>query len=176
MSTPHYNHFGLKDRPTKSVCSPTRGKSNRDTPPALEESENFSVSSGTGDIDTYESWEDQEGHHFSERNSAKSSFGKAAVFSRSRPVVMIEVSPGVRAPLRGSSETWIAIKDDFFMPTLCLSCDSTIFTIQDAGFVICPSCRVVYPIEDVLDKVAGGVGLGFTYEQLTQWQLDIARG
>jgi hypothetical protein len=88
----------------------------------------------------------------------------------------IEVSPGVFSPLRGSSETWEAILDDMYLPSTCFWCATTVFAIQDCGFVLCPKCGAVYPSDDeMIDRIASGVGLGFTFESLARWQPEIER-
>ena len=99
----------------------------------------------------------------------------------------VEVAPGVHVRLRGADETWRSIENDFYMPTQCLPCGLTVFCIQDADFVICPDCRVVSPMMMVMmeggeersnyceGKSDGGVGLGFTMEDLAAWQEDIER-
>lgn len=86
----------------------------------------------------------------------------------------IEVAPGEWLPLRGAAETWAAVQSDFYMPTGCVCCQQTIFCIQDAAFVLCPQCKVVSPgFSDI--PMEGGVGLGFTMEELAKWQTDIGR-
>lgn len=88
--------------------------------------------------------------------------------------VLVEVAPGIRAPLRGSDETWQALQDDFYVPGLCWICDETVFVIQDAAFVLCPDCKTVSPVEgDFIDRLAAGVGLGFKYETLVRWQDEL---
>jgi hypothetical protein len=92
-------------------------------------------------------------------------------------MVKIEVYPGEFLRLRGADETWHAIKYDFYMPCICICCNLTLFCIQDAIFVLCPTCRIVSPLEGVvLDGYDGGVGLGFTIEELSKWQKEIAFG
>lgn len=88
---------------------------------------------------------------------------------------MVEVIPGVHARLRGSEETYQAIQEDFYVPTICDCCSSTVFVIQDAGYVLCPDCRVVYTVEEPSSRsrVEGGVGLGFKYKELIRWQQEI---
>jgi hypothetical protein len=87
----------------------------------------------------------------------------------------IEISPGVQVRLRGADETWKAIEHDYYMPSECICCESTIFCIQDADYVLCPDCRVVSRLEDSSSRGMGGVGLGFKYEELARWQDDILR-
>jgi hypothetical protein len=82
----------------------------------------------------------------------------------------IEISPGVHVRLRGASETWKAIESDYYMPAECICCESTIFCIQNADFVLCPDCRVVSRMEGSSHGILGGVGLGFKYEDLARWQ------
>jgi hypothetical protein len=82
----------------------------------------------------------------------------------------LEISPGVHARLRGADETWKAIKNDYYMPAECICCESTIFCIQDADYVLCPDCRVVSRMEGLSSRGMGGVGLGFKYEALARWQ------
>eukprot|EP00527_Entomoneis_sp_CCMP2396_P001226 CAMPEP_0198151822 /NCGR_PEP_ID=MMETSP1443-20131203/57269_1 /TAXON_ID=186043 /ORGANISM="Entomoneis sp., Strain CCMP2396" /LENGTH=216 /DNA_ID=CAMNT_0043817639 /DNA_START=90 /DNA_END=740 /DNA_ORIENTATION=- len=93
-----------------------------------------------------------------------------------RKVSMIEISPGIRARLRGAAETRDCIGRDFFMPSLCNSCSLEMFCIQDAAYVLCPQCRVVNPISDVdEDFCEGGLGMGFTIEDLGNIRSDLER-
>lgn len=85
----------------------------------------------------------------------------------------IEITPGVILPLRDADETWECIKQDFFVPATCLSCTTEVCCIQDASFVLCPVCRVVSPLDCGNDCGAGGVGLGFTFDELFRWQSEL---
>jgi len=90
----------------------------------------------------------------------------------------IEVAPGMHMRLRGSQETWRAIEQDFYMPSECICCNTTLFCIQDAAYVLCPDCRVISPMEGFVNgggggDDGGGVGLGFYMEDLAQWQHEI---
>jgi hypothetical protein len=87
----------------------------------------------------------------------------------------IEISPGVHVRLRGADETWKAIENDCYMPAECICCESTIFCIQNADYVLCPDCRVVSRMEGNSSHGIGGVGLGFKYEDLARWQDAIVR-
>ena len=97
-----------------------------------------------------------------------------ALYPKSRPTLLIQVAPGLAAPLRRIEETWEAIQEDLYVPQLCVICDMTLFVIQDAAFVLCPDCRTVSAVEgNFVDRIAAGVGTGFTYNTLTQWQREI---
>lgn len=98
----------------------------------------------------------------------------AAAASKPTVTQNIQVAPGEWLPLRGAAETWAAVQSDFYMPTGCVCCEQTIFCIQDAAFVLCPTCKVVSPGFGE-EPMEGGVGLGFTMEELAKWQKDIER-
>lgn len=86
---------------------------------------------------------------------------------------LIEIAPGINLALRGSEETWAAVKDDFYLPGLCWGCPATIFAIQDAAYILCPICLTVSPMDGSFeDPQLAGVGLGFTYDDLTVWQAE----
>jgi hypothetical protein len=55
---------------------------------------------------------------------------------------MIDVSPGVRLPLRSSIATWQAIMHGNVVVTACYSCSSNLTSIADAELVICADCWV----------------------------------
>ena len=94
--------------------------------------------------------------------------------SLDRKKTRIEIAPGLILRLRGAKETWACIEQDFFIPSKCCSCLADLFCIMDANYVICPKCRVVSPLDDGADQdYDGGVGLGFTYKELHEWQCKI---
>lgn len=82
--------------------------------------------------------------------------------------VLIEISPGVQARLRGSEETWQAILDGGYAPVHCMGCSTSLFAIQDCSFVLCPHCRVISPM-DAADNKREAVGMGFTFDDLVKW-------
>lgn len=97
---------------------------------------------------------------------------------------LVPIAPGVYARLRGADETWSCIERDFYVPTVCFACTLELCCIQDADYVICPVCKVVSPLEGQCDfdhpnetnnktEEQQSVGLGFTMDDLCQWQLDI---
>jgi len=89
----------------------------------------------------------------------------------------VEVFPGEFLRLRGAEETRQAIQNDFFMPCECVCCFLTILCILDADFALCPKCRVVSPMScsSCNGSSDGGVGLGFTIEDLARFQKDLTR-
>jgi hypothetical protein len=109
---------------------------------------------------------------------SRSATAAAAAPMEAAPIE-IEIEPGLYSVLRGSDETWEAILDDMYMPSQCPWCQITVFAIQDCGYVLCPECKAVFPAEDergcaMINRVASGVGLGFTFECLLKWQPDVS--
>ncbi|CAB9500973.1 expressed unknown protein [Seminavis robusta] len=106
----------------------------------------------------------------------RSSDGSSSNAASAAPT-MVEISPGVHEPLRGTEETMRAVRLDFYVPLTCFGCSLDVFSIADAKFVICPECRVVSPIEegawDGQKLEQRGLGLGFTCESLFQMQSEI---
>ena len=89
----------------------------------------------------------------------------------------IEISQGISLRLRGAQETWSYIEKDLYLPTTCECCSLHLLCITDASYVFCPACQVVSPFYNSTNKSGcgdGGVGLGFTFDQLSQWQGEIA--
>ena len=104
----------------------------------------------------------------------------------SDPDTVVELCPGVYARLRGAAETYNCIETDGYIPVLCVACTQEILCIEDASYVLCPHCKIVSPLprerEDPFHTTAmpssvvdGGVGLGFTYNNLFEWQSQILK-
>lgn len=89
----------------------------------------------------------------------------------------VQISSGVRVPLRGFEETQECIVRDFYLPLTCLGCTVDLCCIQDVYYVLCPVYQVVSPVGGNADNDygKGGVGLGFTLDDLLQWQSEIRR-
>jgi hypothetical protein len=60
--------------------------------------------------------------------------------------IEVEIMPGVFAPLRGSEETWRAVKAGNIEIVVCICCCNRIQCIADAEYILCPECRVVSPV------------------------------
>jgi hypothetical protein len=87
---------------------------------------------------------------------------------------------GQSVRLRGSRETWAAVRNDFIVPCTCLCCETLIFCIANAEYIICPNCRVISRVHSEEEEATtndatnnDGVGLGFTMEDLGRWQQEI---
>jgi hypothetical protein len=87
------------------------------------------------------------------------------------PDPMYEVSPGVRERLRGALETWSYLQRDFYIPTSCKSCSVELTCIKNVDYVLCPTCQLITPIDTLPEAGGGGLGLGFTVEDLRRWEL-----
>ena len=75
--------------------------------------------------------------------------------------------------LRGAEETWRAIQRDRYNPCSCSHCETTICAILDAAYVLCPLCHEVSPFLEGDAATQHGLGLGFTLDQLAQFQAEI---
>jgi hypothetical protein len=81
----------------------------------------------------------------------------------------IEVSPRVMAKVRGPQETWSCLKRDFYQACSCQNCKIELTCIQDLDFVLCPTCSQL----TTLEARGGGVGLGFTFNDLRRWEVGV---
>jgi len=86
---------------------------------------------------------------------------------------MVEVAPGVNAKVRGAKETWSCLQRDFYLPVTCKVCFAELTCIRDLDHVLCPSCSLVSPLEGGPKGITrgGGVGLGFTFDDLRRWEM-----
>lgn len=86
---------------------------------------------------------------------------------------VVEMSPGVNVKLRGAQETWSCLQRDFYLPVTCKVCFAELTCIRDLDHVLCPSCSLVSPVEGGPKgiKRGGGVGLGFTFDDLRRWEM-----
>jgi hypothetical protein len=79
---------------------------------------------------------------------------------------LVEVSPGIFMKLRGSSESWQALQAGKVIITSCQVCDITLRCVEDAECVICPTCRVISPVQGVRSSQGGGgLGLGLLVDE-----------
>jgi hypothetical protein len=83
--------------------------------------------------------------------------------------MQVQVQPGQFLSLRGAEETWVHIQRDFYKPTACTSCSSELCCIADCDHVYCPLCRNT-SVVDPTSQNGGGLGLGFTLQDLLQWE------
>eukprot|EP00977_Amphora_coffeiformis_P025316 scaffold19245_cov199-Amphora_coffeaeformis.AAC.11 len=110
-------------------------------------------------------------HHTRTSNTNTSSCNRTG--DRHQPL-LIPIAPGVMAKLRGVEETVNCIANDYYLPANCFCCAQNMFCIMDACYVLCPTCKVVSPLVGGADsEFNGGVGLGFTVDDLQKIQCDI---
>lgn len=76
--------------------------------------------------------------------------------------VLVEVMPGEFVPLRGSAETWKAVRMGHTTQATCFGCMLPLVCINDADMVMCPGCRFVSPVDGI---GGGGLGLGMREEE-----------
>jgi len=100
--------------------------------------------------------------------------------------IMVEIFPGVSAPLRRAKETVKAVAANFYVPVKCIPCCSSdvIYAMADVQYFVCPTCRNVSRMEEEealrglpqnhLGLHLHGLGLGFTIQTLLSMQTDIA--
>jgi hypothetical protein len=97
---------------------------------------------------------------------------------------LIEVSPGICFPLRGSKETWKAMLDGRLTVTRCCTCQEELTCVDDAVLVICTVCWVFSPVDQSVAGVVAleheeedwiargasrGVGLGVRAAEMQEW-------
>jgi hypothetical protein len=59
---------------------------------------------------------------------------------------LLEISPGIKMPLRKASDTWNAIQNNNAAEVTCSGCQRQLLTVPDAQLVLCPECRIVSPM------------------------------
>jgi hypothetical protein len=71
-----------------------------------------------------------------------------------RPIVDIEVAPGVYKTLRRSDETVAALERGIHAVVTCFACNVALGTVPDCELVICPDCRVLSPMTNNINDDA----------------------
>jgi hypothetical protein len=100
-------------------------------------------------------------------------------------VIMIDIAPGVKLPLRGRDETWSAIEEGNVTVTMCVCCNMDLNCIFDAQLVICPDCFMLSPVDQTELQGAAddsttttppmhrhGVGVGIKGEEILRWVMS----
>jgi hypothetical protein len=97
-------------------------------------------------------------------------------------MMMIEVAPGLKLPLRSSGTcTWDAIMEGRITVTKCTCCGYELACIDDANLVVCGHCWVFSPVDqnmtslfmEVEDpKSRLSVGMGVRMEGIFEWLSD----
>jgi hypothetical protein len=96
--------------------------------------------------------------------------------------IRIEVAPGIDLRLRGSKETWAAIKECRITVTSCCCCLTELHCIEDAELVVCPDCWVVSPVDQSIGGIPiegdsnesdPSVSLGVKVEDSIRWRSEL---
>mmetsp|Transcript_29774 Transcript_29774/g.69375 ORF Transcript_29774/g.69375 Transcript_29774/m.69375 type:complete len:133 (-) Transcript_29774:99-497(-) len=83
---------------------------------------------------------------------------------------VVEIAPGQHLTFHGVHETKTAIQRNSFVgPISCGSCQESLFCIQGAAYCQCPLCDAKTFLFHNWNE-GGGVGLGFTLDDLEQLQ------
>jgi hypothetical protein len=62
---------------------------------------------------------------------------------------------------RGAVETWEAFQRGHFALTTCMDCGDHMISVEDAAYVVCSHCRLVYPLVMRATTPQVGIGMGF---------------
>ena len=150
-----------------------------DRDPPLNLTMNNGPQTGYSDDNRYDFHEHQYDSHATDNrclNSAPSGSGNhsSSYNTNISPVLMIQVQPGIKKPLRGSDETWKAIEDGRVTITCCVSCQIDLNCVEDAELVVCPDCTMISPVDQTTDAGSNrnhryGVGVGIKPEAIRDW-------
>jgi hypothetical protein len=78
----------------------------------------------------------------------------------------IEVVPGVFRPFIGAMETMLAIRSGNEVEVICPCCGTRLLCVCDAGYCLCPECRVISPLESHELSNECGISLGCAISSL----------
>lgn len=87
-------------------------------------------------------------------------------------MAVMELSPNVFVPYRGSQETWEAVLAGRFTVTTCFACSLQLVVMDSVEYLVCPDCQTVSPLcfsgrtNERVDRL--GVGLGIKREWCNQ--------
>ena len=71
------------------------------------------------------------------------------------------VDTGSYPQFRGAEETWKAFKTGRYTLTKCPDCTHRMVSVDDAAYVVCANCRLVYPLVCSSTTKQYGIGMGF---------------
>jgi hypothetical protein len=143
---------------------------NKDTPPSYSKSISVSALNSFGNITIKSKNSTMDLSSRNQKRDLPPKMPSSQNLDPTPPDPMYEVSPGVRERLRGALETWSYLQRDFYIPTSCNSCSVELTCIKNLDYVLCPTCQLITPI-DTPEAGGGGLGLGFTVEDLRRWEL-----
>lgn len=70
-------------------------------------------------------------------------------------------APPQRPTFRGADETWTAFKTGKISLTTCPDCSQRMVSVDDAAYVVCAHCRLVYPLTGPASLPRFGIAMGF---------------
>lgn len=79
-------------------------------------------------------------------------------------LVFLEVNSGFCVRLRGFDETWPAVLRGRCKTTKCTHCSTSLGSLPDVEFVLCPECRFISLAGNKVCYEGGGLGLGINIE------------
>jgi len=66
---------------------------------------------------------------------------------------------------RGAEETWQAFQSGRFTMSTCLDCHQHSISVEDAAYVVCAHCRLVYPLSSTTNTSIRQAGIGMGFKQ-----------
>jgi hypothetical protein len=146
-------------------------ETNKDLPPSYSKSISVSALNSFGNITIKSKNSTMDLSSRNQKRDLPPKMPSSQKLDPTPPDPMYEVSPGVQERLRGAMETWSYLQRDFYIPTSCKTCSVELTCIKNLDFVLCPTCQLITPIDALPEAGGGGLGLGFTVEDLRRWEL-----
>jgi hypothetical protein len=146
-------------------------ETNKDIPPSYSKSISVSALNSFGNITIKSKNSTMDLSSRNQKRDLPPKMPSSQKLDPTPPDPMYEVSPGVKERLRGALETWSYLQRDFYIATSCKTCSVELTCIKNLDFVLCPTCQLITPIDALPEASGGGLGLGFTVEDLRRWEL-----
>jgi hypothetical protein len=166
----HNAVFGQKSSVTP-VQRWVQKETNKDLPPSYSKSISVSALNSFGNITIKSKNSTMDLSSRNQKRDLPPRMPSSQKLDPTPPDPMYEVSPGVKERLRGALETWSYLQQGFYIPTSCKTCSVELTCIKNLDFVLCPTCQLITPIDALPEAGGGGLGLGFTVEDLRRWEL-----